>query len=283
LARYLVRQALDLEEGDTAACLRTLEEAWRTASTRSLRSSISRQYYEAMARSAAAQAMKTAEAKGWNRLAVSTFLESSSHTRAETDALREAVSRHLRASGAACDVILLEIDREQAAEVSEGRWPTELQENLARKGIDGLVLGCTDEEISLRLGEARTGQTTVLSGGRSLEAIQGRPELPIWEEIDVLIPRNEASSFSVAVWTSQKEYHTGNELEVHFRASRDCHVYLVDVQTSGGMYLLFPNSYQANAVVEGGKEYVIPGPNDEFAIQVDGPSGWEGLKIIATE
>jgi hypothetical protein len=31
-----------------------------------------------------------------------------------------------------------------------------------------------------------------------------------------------------------------------------------------------------------GREYVIPGHEDGYAITVNGPSGWEGLKIVAT-
>ena len=78
------------------------------------------------------------------------------------------------------------------------------------------------------------------------------------------------------------QYHVGDTVQIRFEAGRDCHVYLIDAGTSGGLFLLYPNGYHADSAVTGGREYVVPASGDPYTIPVGGPKGWEGLKIVAT-
>jgi len=108
------------------------------------------------------------------------------------------------------------------------------------------------------------------------------PPDDFWQRVDRLIRPNLEARFDVSVWTPKTEYRIGDSLEVCFKPERDCHVYVIDVQTSGGLYLLFPNEYHPDSRVEGGQEQVIPAPTSPYAIDVGGPPGWEGIKVVAT-
>jgi hypothetical protein len=113
----------------------------------------------------------------------------------------------------------------------------------------------------------------------------GNPNDPppeFWDRINRVIPDNRESEFGVSVWTRGTEYRIGETVQIRFETGRDCHVYLIDAGTSGGLYLLYPNGYHADSAVKGGREYVVPAPGDPYTIPVSGPKGWEGIKIVAT-
>ncbi|NQT19253.1 MAG: DUF4384 domain-containing protein, partial [Planctomycetes bacterium] len=272
-----------LKAGKHTQSLRTLEEAWRAAKTRSLRSAVSQQYYDVLAEAVAAEVASQARGSGLEKVALSTFLESHAHTRAEAQALKEAVGRKLRDDGRV-EFVIKDVSRDDAEKILKGQWRAlgDLQKKLAAENIQGLIVAELGREITLRLGNVKKTETTLLASGRSLEAIRGRPDLPIWETIDKLIPPNPVAAFNVAVWTRRQEYRQGDTVEIHFKADANCYVYIIDIGTSGGMYLLYPNAFHPSGAAVGGKEHVIPDPADGYEIPVSGPAGWEGLKVIAT-
>ena len=57
---------------------------------------------------------------------------------------------------------------------------------------------------------------------------------------------------------------------------------ILDVQTGGEVYTLFPSCFSRDGFVRGGVEHRIPAPTDGYEITVGGPAGIERLKAIAT-
>ena len=84
------------------------------------------------------------------------------------------------------------------------------------------------------------------------------------------------------MWTDKGRYGTGEEVTVHLRSNKDCYVTLLDLQTSGQLYVLFPNEFQSKDFIRADQIVSIPAPDAPFSINVTGPIGVEGLKAIAT-
>jgi len=271
------------QAGKTEQALKEYELAWRTAASHGFRYRLSREYYALVASSAAGAVAREPTGIKWRTVAVAAFSGSAHHSVAEAAALREAVAVRLREMPG-LRLVVLEIPQPAAKALSGGTWRdhAKLVEELQSDGIDAVVLGRLDEEISLRCFDTRLRQTSLLASARSLGAIQGRPDLPIWEEIEKLLPRNSAAAFPVSVWTPKPAYRVGEDVEIHFKAGRNSHVYVVDVQPSGGVCLLFPNAHHTVSAVTAGQEHVVPAQGAAYAIRVGGPAGWEGLKIVAS-
>ena len=110
---------------------------------------------------------------------------------------------------------------------------------------------------------------------------------------------NPASEFTVELWTapaptggardiavtSKKKkagYRTGQKIVVGFRASRDCHLTLLNIGTSGKLTVLFPNSLHPDNAIQAGRDYRIPEADDDFEYELQGPAGVEKIKAVAT-
>ncbi len=93
--------------------------------------------------------------------------------------------------------------------------------------------------------------------------------------------RQEKPEFKVEVWTDKKEYYIGELIKFHIKASRDCYVTLIDIATSGIVYILFPNKYSQNNFIQADKNYYIPGEDYGFKMKVSNPPGIEKVKVIA--
>jgi len=82
-------------------------------------------------------------------------------------------------------------------------------------------------------------------------------------------------------------YNIGETMTISVQPTRDCFITLLNITTGGKVYVLFPNEYERdnnegdNNFVKSGQEYVIPS-NDEYVIQIGGPTGTEMIKAIAT-
>lgn len=110
---------------------------------------------------------------------------------------------------------------------------------------------------------------------------------------------NPASDFTVDVWTAPAPaagardivvagrkkktiYRIGQKIVVGFRANRDCYLTLLNIGTSGKLTVLFPNSLHKDNFLQAGRDYQIPASNDEFEYELQGPTGIEKIKAIAT-
>jgi len=95
----------------------------------------------------------------------------------------------------------------------------------------------------------------------------------------------ENKDFKIKVWPDKGEgavYKEGEDIVFHFRADRDCCVYLYHADSEGNVKLLFPNSYNRDNFVKAGQVYSIPSEVMNFSFKSAAPFGSEIIKAIAT-
>jgi len=88
--------------------------------------------------------------------------------------------------------------------------------------------------------------------------------------------------FRLKLWTDKSSYTVGEKMSFFVEAEEDCYLTLIDIGTSGNLTVLFPNAYDKNNRIQGGRRYEIPGARYGFDIHVGGPPGIERVKAIAT-
>ena len=87
----------------------------------------------------------------------------------------------------------------------------------------------------------------------------------------------------VRVWTNKGEgsrYCVGEKIEISFRTNRDAWVAIIDFDTRGRAHRIFPNRFDREHFVRGGKTYRLP--VDGYSFEVDGPPGREVVTAIAS-
>ncbi len=83
----------------------------------------------------------------------------------------------------------------------------------------------------------------------------------------------------LSLWTNQNQFRIGERIHYYFRADKDCHVVIIGLTTDKKVVQLFPNRYQTEPLIHGGRTYVIVDDNAETALEVSGPTGQE--EVIA--
>jgi len=89
-------------------------------------------------------------------------------------------------------------------------------------------------------------------------------------------------ALDVNAWTDRRSYRPGDKVHLKVRASRGAYITVIDVGTSGRTTVLFPNRRAHDNWVDAGKELRLPDSDDNWAIQVGGPSGIEVIKVFAS-
>ncbi|HBZ00349.1 MAG TPA: hypothetical protein DEO84_03405, partial [candidate division Zixibacteria bacterium] len=72
------------------------------------------------------------------------------------------------------------------------------------------------------------------------------------------------------------------DVAVYFRADQDCYVVVYDVDPSGEVTVLFPNSMSGSTYASADQVYRIPDTNDDFKMEVSGASGREHIYAVAS-
>jgi hypothetical protein len=118
----------------------------------------------------------------------------------------------------------------------------------------------------------------------TVQPLSAIPGFPSNVEAWTRLPGKNSTSrgLRVEVWTERVSYGVDAEVTFHVRSNRDCYVSLLDLQTSGGVYVLFPNAFQKENRVLANQVYSIPGSEAPFSINASGPTGVEGVKAIAS-
>lgn len=95
---------------------------------------------------------------------------------------------------------------------------------------------------------------------------------------------NSRGPLDVEVWLDNSDgiYYEGENINVHFRASRDCFVALYSVDTRGQLNLLYPIDPQDDGYIQGGEVYSVPGQYADFDLVVTGPEGIEHIQAVAS-
>jgi hypothetical protein len=89
----------------------------------------------------------------------------------------------------------------------------------------------------------------------------------------------------VDVWTNKgydANYYFGEDVAVYFRADQDCYVVVYDVDPSGEVTVLYPNSMNGSTYASSDQVYRIPDTNDDFKMEVSGASGREHIYAVAS-
>ena len=95
--------------------------------------------------------------------------------------------------------------------------------------------------------------------------------------------KQKSSVASVEAWTDKKTYQIGDSVTFFFRSEQDAYITLIDVGTSGGLRILYPNRFQPKGFVSANQIYMVPEKDSEFSIRVEGPPGLERIKVLATK
>ncbi|MBA7710790.1 hypothetical protein ES703_119737 [subsurface metagenome] len=93
-------------------------------------------------------------------------------------------------------------------------------------------------------------------------------------------------AFELSVWPDKGEgavYREGEKVIFHFRANKDCYVYLYHMDSSGMVNVIFPNGYNEENFIKANRTYSIPSSLMNFDFIVVPPFGSEMIKAIATQ
>ncbi|MCP3950793.1 MAG: DUF4384 domain-containing protein [Desulfobacterales bacterium] len=88
---------------------------------------------------------------------------------------------------------------------------------------------------------------------------------------------------TVRVWTSKKEYKSGEHILVYMQGNRDFYARIVDITSSGDIIQLLPNEFRQQDRFEAGRTYQIPGEGDRFDLKVTPPFGEDRIVVYASE
>ncbi len=97
-------------------------------------------------------------------------------------------------------------------------------------------------------------------------------EVPDYQEVEV------------EIWSDRGDgsrYCAGESIEIYFRTNVDAWVAIYDVDTRGRVSKLFPTRHASNNFVRGGVVNRLPSRYG-FHFEVEGPSGWETLRAVAS-
>jgi hypothetical protein len=95
-------------------------------------------------------------------------------------------------------------------------------------------------------------------------------------------PGTATDGLTIKLWAEKPRYRVGESLTISFEANRDAYVTLVNVGTSGGTSVLFPNRFSPSNAVQRRRVYTIPDPADGYELKVSGPPGREIVYALVT-
>lgn len=93
-----------------------------------------------------------------------------------------------------------------------------------------------------------------------------------------ILPRPDAE-LNVRVWTQQREYQVGDDIQIYYRTNRDAYVLIFSTSPDGETRQLLPNAYDSENFVSGGQTYSIP--NRGYRLEITPPTGRETISIVA--
>lgn len=103
----------------------------------------------------------------------------------------------------------------------------------------------------------------------------------------VIITPDPSKDLEVKIWIDRGTgalYRTGENIEVFFRTNKDAYVAIYNIMADGEVQLLFPNAYDKENFIRGGRDYSLPtaSASMRYRLQVGGAPGKEILQIVAS-
>lgn len=237
-------------------------------------------YYEVLGRWFSKEISSARVLYGWKSIAVANFVGGSE---IEGYSIRDRICSTLSTIGMESPkMIFLSEDGITALQKSSlHQLPEQDKKEIDKMGVDGVVFGTLKGQLHGYFFDVTTKQTKPLLVVQPLSSIPGFPSnIEAWKRL----PSKNVTSrgLRVEVWTEQARYTVNDELTFHVRCNKDCYITLIDLQTSGGLYVILPNAFQKENYIPANERCSIPGPNATFSINATGPTGVEGIKAIAT-
>ena len=104
----------------------------------------------------------------------------------------------------------------------------------------------------------------------------------VWSDREAVGSTARTREINVVPVDSKAVYRVGESVTLSFRCERDCYLSVIDIGTSGGIKVIFPNLWFPNSFLRAGESHVIPQAGYPFKFEVDGPRGIESVKAIFT-
>ncbi len=86
----------------------------------------------------------------------------------------------------------------------------------------------------------------------------------------------------VEIWVDNDAFYAGDDINISFRANKDCYVAIYNIDSRGQVNLIFPYSPGDNNRIESNSIYRIPDSHDSYELTVQGPEGVEYLQVVAS-
>jgi hypothetical protein len=102
------------------------------------------------------------------------------------------------------------------------------------------------------------------------------------QDVSAIQPTND---FDLKLWIDKGNgavYREGEKLYVNVRAEVDCYLKLIYLDAGGNSVVIFPNSFQRDTRIRGGRTYQIPDDHAAFDFQIQEPFGAETLVAFAS-
>lgn len=237
-------------------------------------------YFEVLGLWFAKEISSAKTSSGWRSLAVANFVGGS---QMEGLSIRDRICSSFATGGTGSPKILF-LSETGIGALKRGeprQVPDRDRKEIEQTGADAVVFGTLGAQLQSYLFDVRAQQTHPLLTVQPLSSVPGFPSnVEAWMRLPS--KNTTGRGLRVEVWTDRAGYAIDAEVVFHLRSNRDCYVTLLDLQTSGGLYVLFPNSLQRDNHVRANRIYSIPESQAPFSITASGPTGVEGVKAIAT-
>ena len=266
--------------GDHSKALRLLLDAVSLKPSARVFDRIRSRYYQVLGSWFGEELLKASQLHSWKKISVANFTGAAE---AEGYYIRDRICGEIASMGMGIPTVISLLDSEINS-LRNGSFHTareETKDRVAQSGSDAIVFGTIPGQLSGYVYDVREAKTYPLLMAQPLSSIPGFPSnIEAWTRI----PNKNVTGqgLRVEVWTEKTAYNIDEEVMFHVRSNKDCYITLVDLQTSGGLYVLLPNDVQKDNFVEANQIKVVMDADAPFSINATGPGGVEGVKAIAT-
>ena len=156
-----------------------------------------------------------------------------------------------------------------------------MRESAYSKNIRRLLVMLSAFAVSHAAGTAMAGDTAEASFVKDLDVRQ-RPMADIVPTSAAKPAAKSKLSVSVALDRPNRAYKKGDSVVLKVKATEDAFIWIFDTGTSGKVHQIYPNRFEKNNFLTGGKTLTIPPANAKYAVTANHPKGTELVTVIAS-
>lgn len=135
----------------------------------------------------------------------------------------------------------------------------------------GLISRPEAEQLYLALRGRRSTAALTADGGGTPAAAPIAAQAPSPAQAatsDFSAARSEAADLQVALWSDSSNYRAGQLMTVFAAPTKDCHLTVIGVDSAGKATVLFPNDFEQDNLVRGGRVQRIPARNSPYQLRL---------------